>query len=227
MSYKFIAGLSLCLLAASTNAQNLSNISAAPQTSAYNQDNQGNVARSQYGLCWRTGYWTPADSITGCDGELAPPIASPIAPTLVSNPTAIVAGAPATATTSSCSFVATLSGDQIFHSGMSGLNSAAKSLLAKEVVGKLQGCGQIDNISITGHADRLGSQKQNQEISLKRAQAVAAFLKSKNVAAPIQTTGAGNKEPIADCAENISSKKLTTCLSPDRRVVISVQGHEK
>lgn len=226
MSYKFLAGLSLYFLIANAGAQSITNIAATPQSSAYSQDNQGNVARSQYGLCWRTGYWTPSDSITGCDGELSPPIANPIAPPLVSNPTAINSSLPTTSS-NNCNFVVTLSGDQTFSFGMSNLNNAAKNILDREVIDKLLTCGQIDSIDITGHADRLGAQKQNQETSLKRAEAVATFLKSKNVAAPMQTSGAGNSNPITQCPENISQRKLTACLSPDRRVVISVQGHEK
>ncbi len=228
MSYKFTAGLLLSLLAASAGAQNFTNIPATPASSAYNQDNQGNVARSQYGLCWRTGYWTPSDSVTGCDGDLQPPVANPIAPALVSNPTAIsAAGQVMPADAENCNFTVTLSGDQTFGFGTAKLNSAAAGILDKEVVEKLKTCSQIDNIIVTGHADRLGAQKHNQEISLKRAEAVSAFLKGKNVSAPIQTVGAGNNEPITNCSDKLAGKKLTSCLSPDRRVVISVQGHEK
>jgi len=228
MSYKFTAGFLLCLFATIAGAQNLTDIPATPVSSAYNQDNQGNIARSQYGLCWRTGYWTPSDSVTGCDGELSPPVANPIAPALVSNPAAIAAtDHAATATATNCNFAVTLGGDRIFGFGMTGLNSAATSILDQEVVEKLKTCYQIDNILVTGHADRLGTQKHNLEISLKRADAVATFLKSKQVSAPIETAGAGNAEPVSNCPDKLVGKKLTSCLSPDRRVVISVQGHEK
>jgi|GEM_PF-298954 len=229
MSYKFVAGLLLALPISSAVAQSITNIPANAQSAAYNQDNQGNIARSQYGLCWRTGYWTPTDSVTGCDGELAPPIASPIAPPLVSNPAALTStpNTDTAAKTAGCNFVVTLSDDQTFRAGMTNLNDAAKHILDKEVIDKLKNCGQIDAITVTGHADRLGTQKHNQEISLKRAEAVSAFLKGKKVSTPIRTIGAGSTEPLAHCLENITQKKLSSCLSPDRRVVISVQGHEK
>lgn len=229
MSYKFAAGLLLVLLTSSAAAQNVTNIPASAQSTAYNQDNQGNIARSQYGLCWRTGYWTPTDSVTGCDGELAPPIASPIAPPLVSNPAALTSAQNtyATSGTVSCNFAITLSDDQTFRTGATNLNDAARNTLEREVVEKLKNCSQIDTITVTGHADRLGTPKHNQEISLKRAEAVSAFLKGKKVSALIHTVGAGSTEPLAHCPDNIATKKLSSCLSPDRRVVISVQGHEK
>ncbi|MFL9877899.1 OmpA family protein [Herbaspirillum rhizosphaerae] len=229
MSYQFIAGLLLPAFASAASAQSPTNIAATPASTAYNQDNQGNIARSQYGLCWRTGYWTPSNSVTGCDGDLTPPIANPIAPALVSNPAALINTEQRTSPNNpdNCNFTVALSGDQTFGFGMTRLNNAANRILNKEVVERLKTCGQIDNITVTGHADRLGSQKHIQEISLKRAEAVADFLKSKNISTPIEIVGAGNNEPISHCPEKLAYKKLTSCLSPDRRVVISVQGHEK
>ncbi|MEG0042202.1 MAG: OmpA family protein, partial [Massilia sp.] len=38
--------------------------------SAYVQDSRGVIARNPFGLCWRTGYWTPADAVPGCDAPL-------------------------------------------------------------------------------------------------------------------------------------------------------------
>lgn len=35
--------------------------------SAYVTDSRGVIVRNPFGLCWRTGYWTPADAVPGCD----------------------------------------------------------------------------------------------------------------------------------------------------------------
>ena len=150
MSYKF-SGL-LCLLlgiALSAHAQSAPDVAATP-TAAYGQDNQGSVARSQYGLCWRTGYWTPADSLSGCDGELAPPIANPIAPALVSNPAAITTNALASVSSSTCDFSVTLSDSQTFGSGKTVLNKAAQQRIQEQIVDRLPVCGGIDAIVVTG-----------------------------------------------------------------------------
>src|SRR5690606_40499901 len=40
----------------------------------YTQDSNGNIPRSDFGLCWRSGDWTPADALPGCDGALKPPV---------------------------------------------------------------------------------------------------------------------------------------------------------
>lgn len=37
---------------------------------AYAVDDRGIVSRNTTGLCWRTGYWTPAMAIPECDPEL-------------------------------------------------------------------------------------------------------------------------------------------------------------
>src|SRR3569832_274159 len=69
------------------------NIQAKQESSAYAQDVRGTILRSQYGLCWRTGYWTQGDAVIGCDGQLEPPVAKATAPAIATP----VAGAPAAA----------------------------------------------------------------------------------------------------------------------------------
>src|SRR5206468_3777736 len=49
------------------------NIQAPKPYSAYVQDARGVIARDPFGLCWRTGYWTPADAVPGCDAPLCVP----------------------------------------------------------------------------------------------------------------------------------------------------------
>ena len=39
-------------------------------TVGYVIDQRGYVAKSGFGLCWRTGYWTPAMAIAECDPDL-------------------------------------------------------------------------------------------------------------------------------------------------------------
>ena len=219
------SSLVLGLFSTIAGAQSTTDVAAATPTSAYGQDTQGNVARTQYGLCWRTGYWTPTDSVTGCDGELAPPIAKTTAPPIVANPSAISI-APVVAQ-NACSFSLTLGEKETFPSGKFTLNPAAKNKISSQIIDKLASCSQVPAITITGHADRLGSQEQNKALSLKRAEAVAAFLKSKNVAVPITIVAAGSNAPLTECPGSVATKKLIACLAPNRRVVISVQGYEK
>ena len=53
-------------------------------------------------------------------------------------------------------------------------------------------------VVITGHTDNVGSQKYNQELSLKRAQAVKNWLVEKGIASKrMRTVGRGMNEPVA------------------------------
>jgi OOP family OmpA-OmpF porin len=66
--------LAKIILAASAvvamSAQAQTDIKASTPNSAYAQAANGTIVRSGTGLCWRTGYWTPADAVPGCDGAL-------------------------------------------------------------------------------------------------------------------------------------------------------------
>lgn len=47
----------------------------------YLVDSSKDVVRSGFGLCWKTGSWSPADAISECDGDLAaPPAAAAVEP---------------------------------------------------------------------------------------------------------------------------------------------------
>ena len=53
-------------------------------------------------------------------------------------------------------------------------------------------------VVITGHTDNVGSQKYNQVLSLKRAQAVKNWLVEKGIASNrMRTVGRGLNEPVA------------------------------
>ncbi|MGZ3180977.1 MAG: hypothetical protein ACXU8N_00935 [Telluria sp.] len=70
------------VMAGSASAQTPTSPPYAPLTtdimaktpySAYVQDGRGVIARDPFGLCWRTGYWTPADAVPGCDLPICTP----------------------------------------------------------------------------------------------------------------------------------------------------------
>lgn len=199
-------------------------IKANPTKSAYLQDGRGVIARTPFGLCWRTGTWTPADAVAGCDGELAPPVAKPTAPAIAATaPTP----APAPAAPKRCDFSVTLSADQTFAFNKAVLNDAAKKRIDSEAIAKLGNCGKVDIVMVTGHTDRVGTHQYNQKLSEKRADAVAAYLKSKGVKAEIDTLGAGKTQSVQACDDKLPRKQLIECLAPNRRVVIEARGLAK
>lgn len=203
-----------------TFAQN-TDIQAAPGKSAYLQDGRGPVARSQDGLCWRSGYWDASDAVAGCDGELAPPVMKAIAPALAAGPE--LAGNQPTAPdlVAQCQF--TLSSDSIFSFGKAILSKAAKQEIDKNTIAKLADCSGAKVLVVTGHTDHLGTDLYNKKLSTQRAVSVASYLKSKGVSNRIETKGAGAAEPIVTCSNNLNLKKRIACLGPNRRVVIKIQ----
>lgn len=228
MLKQLTVGLLMGTAALAAQAQ-IADIQAKPGVSAYAADGRGNVARTTYGACIRTGYWSPSDAVGGCDGPLEAPVAKVTAPApapVAAAPVAAPAAAPAPAP-KRCDSSLTLGADQAFAFNKAVLTPAAKAQLDKEVPPKLAACSKVDLLIITGHADRIGSQQANQKLSEKRADAVAAYLKSKGVNAPTDTMGAGKTQSIKACDDKLPRKKLVECLAPNRRVVIEVRGAGK
>ena len=88
---------------------------------------------------------------------------------------------------------------------------------------------QYDTITVEGHTDRLGSTAYNQDLSVKRAEAVKSYLvQTRGLdARKISAVGKGESDPATkaeDCKGNGQTAKLIACLQPDRRVEIEVSG---
>ena len=93
----------------------------------------------------------------------------------------------------------------------------------------LQGV-QYDSVVVVGHADRIGTKAYNQQLSLRRAEAVKHYLVSKGVAADtIKTEGRGELDPALDpsACQGKRKQKLIACLQPDRRVDVTVTGQKQ
>lgn len=211
---------------AASSAIAQTDIQASTPISAYLQDSRGVITRSGTGLCWRTGYWTATDAVPGCDGELAPPVAKPIAPPIAVTPSPLPPPPPPIPP-KRCDFAVTLANDETFTFNKAALTDSAKNRIDNEVLPKLASCAKIDTVLVTGHTDKLGSQQYNQKLSDKRADAVATYLKSKGIDAPIDTLGVGKTQSIKSCDDKLSRKKLIECLAPNRRVVIEARGFAK
>ena len=187
-------------------------------TVGYAIDQRGYVVKSGTGLCWRTGYWTPAMAIEECDPDLV----KKAAPAAVKS--RAVAPPPAAAVVPAAQKV-TLAADALFDFDKAVLRPEGKAKLDK-LVGDVKGI-KLEVIIAVGHADRFGSDAYNQKLSEKRAAAVKAYLVGKGIEPNrVYTEGKGEKQPITKPGQckGPKSKKTIACLQPDRRVDIEVIG---
>ena len=178
--------------------------------SAYVQDSRGVIAKSAFGQCWHTGYWTPADSVGGCDGEIVKP-AAPVA----AAPAAAPAPAPAPVA-APVSEKVTFAADALFDFDKAVLKADGKAKI-DDLVSKLQGIN-LEVIIAVGHTDSVGSDAYNQKLSIRRAEAVKAYLVSKGIETNrVYTEGKGEKQPVA-------GNKTSADRAKNRRVEIEVVG---
>jgi len=198
-------------------------IQAKTPYSAYVQDARGVVTRNSSGLCWRTGYWTPADAVPGCDAPLCveperlengkcvapPPPAPPAAPAPAPAPTPAPVPVP---TSEKVSY----SADAFFDFDKAVLKPAGQASL-DDLVSKLKDIN-LEVIIAVGHTDSVGTDAYNQKLSVRRAEAVKSYLQGKGVESTrIYTEGKGEKQPVADNATDAGRAK-------NRRVEIEVVG---
>mgnify|MGYP001586340827 CR=1 FL=1 len=209
---------------------------SAPAMAQGNQgyvQSSGMLVKNATGLCWHTGYWTPAMAIMECDPDLVPkpaapaPAAPPPAPRAAPVPPPAPKPAPAAAP-KRCDASVTFSTDESFEFNKSALRPAAMAKLDRDVVAKLAQCAKVELILVSGYTDRLGSQQYNQKLSEKRADAVKAYLVKKGVdASKIDTMGMGKTLQIKSCPDGKNRKALIECLAPNRRAVVEIKGLAK
>ena len=205
---------------------------ADPKNSGYVISPNSEVVKSGSGLCWRTGFWAPANAIKGCDDDLLPktaapaPAAAPRSP-MAPPPAAGAPGAaparpapaparPAAAPAAPTSEKVTFAADAFFDFDKSVLKPEGKAKL-DDLTGKLKDI-TLEVIIAVGHTDSVGSDAYNQKLSVKRSEAVKAYLVSKGIEANrVYTEGKGEKQPTAD-------NKTSEGRAKNRRVEIEVVG---
>ena len=191
---------------------------------------KSNYWKNSSGQCWRGGYWTPAMAVAECDPDLVKKPepkkdviaekkqdtvpATPLVPNLGPDKPALRVA---------------IQAEALFDFDKAVLRADGQKTLDEEVVAKMKAHPEVEVLLVTGHADRIGAEKHNQNLSEKRAGAVKAYLVSQGVEDKrIEAVGKGEAEPVVDCknikgAESGKNKKLVECLQPSRRVVAEVK----
>ncbi|OOG58970.1 outer membrane protein OmpA [Polaromonas sp. C04] len=162
-------------------------------------------------LCWRDANWTPATAAATCDGAIVP-VAAP-APAVVAP--AAPAPAPAPAAVPAATKV-TYAADAFFNFDKSVLKPEGKAKL-DDLIGKIKDIN-LEVIIAVGHTDSIGTVAYNQKLSVRRAEAVKAYLVSKGIEKNrVYTEGKGKSQPVAD-------NKTAEGRAKNRRVEIEVVG---
>ncbi len=175
-------------------------------------------------LCWRNAYWTPATAAVGCDGAIvaqaaAAPAPAPMAPPASAPaPAAAAPAAPAAAAAAQppAATKVTYAADAFFDFDKSVLKPEGKAKL-DDLTSKIKGIN-LEVIIAVGHTDSVGSDAYNQKLSVRRSEAVKAYLVSKGIEKNrVYTEGKGEKQPVAD-------NKTAEGRAKNRRVEIEVVG---
>jgi len=168
--------------------------------------------------CWRDANWTPATAAPGCDGAIAAAPAPAAAPARSATPAraaAPAAAAPAPAVATKVTYAA----DAFFDFDKAVLKPEGKAKL-DDLISKVKGIN-LEVIIAVGHTDSVGSDAYNQKLSVRRSEAVKAYLVSKGIEKNrVYTEGKGEKQPVAD-------NKTKDGRAKNRRVEIEVVGTRK
>ena len=172
---------------------------AAPSTVTGDnwRNNHGNLIwmNGTNELCWQDNYWTPATAASPACG--APVAEAPKAPEAVAAKV-------------------TYAADAFFDFDKSVLKPEGKAKL-DDLASKVKDIN-LEVIIAVGHTDSVGSDAYNQKLSVRRSEAVKAYLVSKGIEKNrVYTEGKGEKQPVAD-------NKTKEGRAKNRRVEIEVVG---
>ena len=202
--------IATAVLASAAGAQSIDNWRATDGTVWKNGTNE---------LCWRDAFWTPATAAVGCDGAIVAAKAAPApapAPAPIVAPAPVAKPAPAPVPAPVAAAKVTYAADAFFDFDKSVLKPEGKAKL-DDLVGKVKDIN-LEVIIAVGHTDAVGSDAYNQKLSVRRSEAVKAYLVSKGIEKNrVYTEGKGEKQPVAD-------NKTSEGRSKNRRVEIDVVG---
>lgn len=192
------------------------------------------VVKNGYGECWRlsTTYDKARDGLVECGDreavKVAPaPVPVPaVKPAPVPAPVVVAPVVVAPPKTQPVIKTISLPGE-----GMFGFDSAkiiAGNQHLDALLSSLKADKMLKSVAIEGHTDYLGSDKYNQELSEKRANAVKDYLVAAGVPADkVTAVGKGESEAklTAECTAKTFKKRadLIACLAGDRRFDVTVE----
>ena len=184
---------------------------------ADNRDTVNNTLLSIGGI-FRFG--APAPVVAAAAPEPAPmPIAEP-APAPAPEPAPAPAPVPCKPTMDTI----TIGAEKLFAFDKANISNDGKAAL-DEAAAKIKANPEVKAVIVTGYTDRIGSDKYNEKLSERRAKQVADYLVAHGVdSGIISSVGKGKADPVVQCEGTKKTKKLISCLQPNRRVTIQAEG---
>ncbi len=186
-------------------------------------DDSSTVANTLLNIGGIFRFGAPAPVVAAAAPEPAPmPIAEP-APAPAPEP----APAPAPEACKPTMDTITIGAEKLFAFDKANLSKDGKAAL-DEAAAKIKANPELKAVIVTGHTDRIGSDKYNQKLSERRAKQVADYLVAQGVdSGIIQSVGKGESEPVVQCEGTKKTKKLISCLQPNRCVTIQAEGQKE
>ena len=217
---------SLLVLLTSLGASAAFAHSGDPVVPGYWQDSNRHIVKDNYGECWRTGYWTPSMATEECDSGLLKKkeIVKVAEKTVPAQPLVPPDQGP-----DKPALRVTIQAETLFAFDKAVLRPEGKKTLDDEVIAKMKEHPEVEVILVSGYTDRIGSNKYNQKLSERRANAVKSYIVNQGLDSNrVETVGKGEADPVVACddvkgPENHRNKKLVACLQPNRRVVVEVK----
>ncbi len=170
--------------------------------------------------CVRTMSWSKENATKACNPELFPEPRVVAPPPPVAKPAPVVAVAPALVATPK-SKVMVFQEAALFGFDKAELTPAGQEALRKYREEARAEMSTASLVKITGHTDSTGAAEYNQQLSLRRAQAVRDYLvKLGGNPSIMEVAGMGEANPIAD-------NKTAAGRAQNRRVEVDVVGTAK
>lgn len=222
------SALALFVLAGCTTTAGSKTAEQRPDSYAFGEQEKS-VVRSGFGECLRTGSWSAKDTVAECEPQTTARAAPAAAEQPIAAETdAAPAGEPAMAEAEPQPqpepvLVRTYTGtDAYFEFNQATLAPDARAKL-DNLVARVRD-GREPMIEITGHADPIGSEQYNMELSQRRADAVRSYLVEQGVPEDaIRMEARGESDPVLRC-EGRQGQELVQCLKPARvsEIIFSV-----